>query len=330
MICQWNTIPAKIRHSENGRSRRSPPLKAVWIASCGNASLNYPAALCRIRFSSGKIHLNRRAAAKGDRIRTGDTIAVDLPVALEALPLADPTVPFSVLYEDRELLIVDKPGLIPSHPLRAWEKGTLANGLVARFPEGRGLGPDPLEAGLVHRLDTGTSGLIVAARNADARDRLKKDLALRRWEKRYLALVRGDFVGEEMITAPLAHASGDRKKMFIVAAQGPPPRGRVYRAATRVRSRRHWTQGTLVEVELITGVTHQIRVHLAGRGHPIIGDRLYGSAEGPGPALPAGRHFLHAFHIALPHPVTRERLVFTSTLPADLQQVLEALGPPLA
>jgi 23S rRNA pseudouridine1911/1915/1917 synthase len=278
-------------------------------------------------FSSGKIHLNRRVAAKGVRIRTGDSIAVDLPAGLEALPLADPTVPFSVLYEDRELLIVEKPGLIPSQPLRAWEKGTLANGLVARFPEGRGLGPDPLEAGLVHRLDTGSSGLIVAARNAEARDRLKKDLALRRWEKRYLALVRGEFVGEEMITAPLAHASGDRKKMFIVSAQGPPPRGRVYRAATRVRSRRHWPQGTLVEVDLITGVTHQIRVHLAGRGHPIIGDRLYGPADDP--ALPAGRHFLHAFHIALPHPVTREILVCTSPLPADLQRVLDSWGPPL-
>jgi 23S rRNA pseudouridine1911/1915/1917 synthase len=279
-------------------------------------------------FSSGKIHLNRRVAAKGDRIRTGDSIAVDLPVALEALPLADPTVPFSVLYEDRDLLIVDKPGLIPSHPLRAWEKGTLANGLVAQFPELRGLGPDPLEAGLVHRLDTGTSGLIVAARNAEVRDRLKKDLALRRWEKRYLALVRGAFVGEHRITVPLAHDPGDRKKMFIVAAQGPPPRGRVYRTETWVHPRRHWPEGTLVEVDLITGVTHQIRVHLAGRGHPIRGDRLYGPADDA--ALPAGRHFLHAFHIALPHPVTRERLVFNSTLPADLQQVLEALGPPLA
>jgi 23S rRNA pseudouridine1911/1915/1917 synthase len=280
-------------------------------------------------FSSGKIYLNRRVAAKGDRIRTGDSIAVDLPATLEALPLSDPFVPFSLLYEDRELLIVDKPGLIPSHPLRVWEKGTLANGLVARFPELRGLGSDPLEAGLVHRLDTGTSGLIVAARNVAARDRLKKDLARRRWGKKYLALVRGEFVGEELISVPLAHAPGDLKRMVIVSAQGPPPRGRVYRAESRVRPRRHWPQGTLVEVDLITGVTHQIRVHLAGRGHPIIGDRLYGPEDDPDPALPAGRHFLHAFHISLPHPVTREVLVCTSPLPADLQRLLDSWGPPL-
>ena len=169
----------------------------------------------------------------------------------------------------------------------------------------------------------------MAARTAEARDRLKKDLTRRHWEKRYLALVRGEFVGEELITVPLAHAPGDRKKMCIVSAQGPPPRGRVYRGETRVRPRRHWPQGTLVEVDLVTGVTHQIRVHLAGRGHPIIGDRLYGPADKPCPALPAGRHFLHAFHIALPHPVTREILVCTSPLPGDLQRVLDSWGPPL-
>jgi 23S rRNA pseudouridine1911/1915/1917 synthase len=281
-------------------------------------------------FSTGKIRLNGRLAAKGDRIKDGDRITIDLPVHWEALPLADPAVPFSVLYEDPDLLIVDKPGSIPSHPHRAWEKGTLANGLAARFPELAGRGPRALEAGLIHRLDTGTSGLLVAARNVEARARLQQDLARRRWEKKYLALVRGAFVGEENITVSLAHHPGDRKKMTVVAARSPRPRGRVYRAETRIRSRRQWAGVSLIEAELITGVTHQIRVHLAGGGHPVIGDRLYGPADDPFPGLPEGRHFLHAWSIALPHPLSRERLVCTSPLPADLQQVLEALGPPLA
>lgn len=281
-------------------------------------------------FSAGKIRRNRRVAAKGDRIKDGDRITIDLPVQGEALPLADPAVPFCVLYEDPDLLIVDKPGLIPSHPHRAWEKGTLANGLTSLFPESAGLGASPLEAGLIHRLDTGTSGLLVAARNPEAWARLTHDLARRLWEKKYLALVQGVLLGEEIITVPLAHHPGDRKKMIGVSDRGTRPRGRVYRAETRIRSRRQWPGVSLIEAELITGVTHQIRVHLAGCGHPVMGDRLYGPADDPFPGLPEGRHFLHAWSIALPHPLRREKLVCTSSLPADLQRVLDSLGPPLA
>ncbi|MCU0578086.1 MAG: RluA family pseudouridine synthase, partial [Desulfobacterota bacterium] len=252
-------------------------------------------------FSAGKIRRNLRVAAKGDRIQDGDRITIDLPGHWEDLPLADPDVPFGLVYEDPDLLIVDKPGLIPSHPHRPWEKGTLANGLTARFPELGGRGPQALEAGLVHRLDTGTSGLLVAARNAEARARLQQDLARRRWEKKYLALVRGVVLGEEIITVPLAHHPGDRKKMTGLSDPDPRHRGRVYRAETRIRSRRQWPGVSLIEAELITGVTHQIRVHLAGRGHPVIGDRLYGPADDLFPGLPEGRHFLHAWSIALPH-----------------------------
>jgi 23S rRNA pseudouridine1911/1915/1917 synthase len=279
-------------------------------------------------FSTGKIRLNGRVAAKGDRIKIGDRIAANLPVGLESPPPADPSVPFAVLYEDRDILIVDKPGLIPTQPLRPWERGTLANGLVTRFPELRGAGPDPLEAGLVHRLDTGTSGLLVAARTPESHARLKQDLARRRWEKRYLALVRGEILAEEIITAPLAHDSGDRKRMVIVSAEDPREqrRGRIYRAETRVRPREHYPSATLVEVQLVTGVTHQIRVHLAGRGHPVVGDYSYGPADSPCFELPGGRYFLHAFQLVLPHPVTRDKLICTSPLPEDLREVLVQAG----
>jgi 23S rRNA pseudouridine1911/1915/1917 synthase len=280
-------------------------------------------------FSSGKIRINRRIAAKGDGVQCGDRITVTLPADLETLPLPDPSVQVTVLYQDPDLLVVDKPGLIPTHPLKAWEKGTLANGLVSRFPELRGVGPDPLEPGLVHRLDIGTSGLLIVARHPAARERLKKDLARRRWAKKYLALIRGSIEREEIITFPLAHHPGDPKKMMTVSAEGPPPRGRVYRAETRVRPRRRWPGTTLVEVDLITGVMHQIRVHLAGRGHPVIGDRLYGPESDPLSRLAEGRHFLHAGFIAFNQPLSGKRISCSSPLPADLQEALAALDEDL-
>ncbi|MBI5583284.1 MAG: RluA family pseudouridine synthase [Deltaproteobacteria bacterium] len=280
-------------------------------------------------FAAGKIRMNQRIAAKGDSVKSGDRINVNLPTGLDALPLADPSVRFTVPYQDPDLLVVDKPGLIPTHPLKVWERGTLANGLVSRFPELRGVGPEPLEPGLVHRLDTGTSGLLLVARQAEARERLKKDLARRRWTKKYLALVRGRLEREETITAPLAHHPGDRKKMMTVSADSPPPRGRVYRAETRVRPRQHWPEATLVEVDLVTGVMHQIRVHLAGRGYPVIGDRLYGPENDAVSPLATGRHFLHAHFISFDQPLTGERLSCSSPLPDDLQEALASLGPAL-
>ena len=276
-------------------------------------------------FSAGNIRVNRQAARKGDKFRTGDRISVLLPAGLEAIPLPDPELTLKEIYRDQDLLVLDKPGLIPCIPLRAWETGTLANALVSRYPPQRGVGPKPLEAGLVHRLDGGTSGLLVAARNPESWDRLHLDLIRRRWVKKYLALVQGRLEGPLILQVPLANHPKNPKKMIPVPSEKVARRGRAYPAETRVLPLRPSPRLTLIEVDLVSGVRHQIRAHLAGINHPVVGDRLYGPESNPLPGLDEGRLFLHAHHLSLTHPGTGKRLTFSSPLPDDLRTELETI-----
>ena len=276
-------------------------------------------------FAENHIRVNGRPAAKGVRISTGDQIEIDLPGPFDPFPRPDSSFVPPVLFEDQTLLIVDKPGLVPSHPLTPFETGTLANTLMAHRPELKGLGNKPLEPGLVHRLDTGTSGLMAIAKTQEAWVRLKKDLANRRWQKTYLALVQGRVSEPATLSLPLAHDRLDPRRMKIIRGPSDPHRGRVYQAVTRIRPQEHFPLHTLIEAELITGVTHQIRVHLAALNRPIVGDILYGSPEGIPSGLPPGRFFLHASQISFPHPLTGKRMVITSNLPEDLGKFLKRL-----
>ena len=267
--------------------------------------------------------VNRRAAGKGYRLQVGDRVEIRLPGSLEFLPVPAPSFPLTLIYQDQDLVVLDKPGLVPAHPLSPFETGTIANALVARFPELSGLGPRPLEAGLIHRLDMATSGILVAGRTPAARSQLKQDLARRLWNKKYLTLVSGIIEPEGVIRQALAHHSGDRSRMTIVRDPEEPHRGRIFSAETRFRTLKSYKAFGLLEVDLITGVTHQIRVHLAGKGHPVVGDGLYGEAGAPTLGLAPGRIFLHATGVELFHPATRERLFFRSDLPDDLAGVLD-------
>lgn len=276
-------------------------------------------------FSKQAVRINGRPVAKGFKASAGDRLEIEISGPLSPYPIPDQTPRPSILFEDQSMVIVDKPGLMPTHPLSPFENGTLANILVSHRPQIVGVGTKTLEPGLVHRLDKGTSGLLVVALKQEAWDRLKKDLGARKWEKTYQALVEGIFPKPMTISLHLAHDPGDDRKMKIICGPGDKRRGRIFQALTQVRPIKRFKEFTLVEVKLITGVTHQIRVHLSSQGHPLAGDTLYGSKRSQDLGLSLNRFFLHACSLSLPHPITRKKIACSSELPEDLQGVLNSL-----
>jgi 23S rRNA pseudouridine1911/1915/1917 synthase len=259
---------------------------------------------------AGAVRINGRRAAPGQRLAHGDRVELDAEPGLEAV--ADAEVALSIVHEDAWLVVADKPSGMPSHPLRAGERGTLASGLLARYPEMRGVGYSPREPGLVHRLDTDTSGLMLCARDARTFGLLKGQLEHGEIDKRYLALC----MGEPAVGLHEAWLSA-RGRRVTVRAQ---PFGTAQAVRTEVLRARVGTAASLVEVRVGRARRHQIRAHLAALGHPILGDALYG---GPA-ALGLGHHFLHASELGFRHPVASTELRLRSELPVSLQRVLAA------
>jgi 23S rRNA pseudouridine1911/1915/1917 synthase len=261
----------------------------------------------------GQVRVNGRRAAKGVRLRAGDVVR--LPALGGAVaPESEPAL--TVLYEDEDLVAVDKPGGMPSHAVDPRQRRTAGAFLLARYPEMATVG-DPLAPGLVHRLDTGTSGVLLAARNAGAHAEVRALLRAHVVEKRYLAVVAGNArtLTDVRVDVALAHDPGDRRRM--VPAR---PGMRAWPAETRLAVVRAGAERSLVAATIHTGVTHQVRVHLAHVGYPVVNDVVYGSASD---GLPAGRHALHAAGVGLRHPRTAAPLVITATLPADLTRLLD-------
>jgi 23S rRNA pseudouridine1911/1915/1917 synthase len=259
--------------------------------------------------ADGSVRVDGRRARKGSMVHAG--MSVTLPSALALEPNA--TLPLVVLYEDADLVAVDKPGGMPSHPLDPRERHTVANAVMARYPETASLG-----GGLVHRLDTGTSGVLLAARSADVWTALRQAFQRRAVVKRYLALASGVVPEATEIDLALAHDPADRRRM--VPAR---PSQRSWPARSEIR--RLATDGTvsLVAVTMRTGVMHQIRVHLAHLGHPVVGDLLYGGSPA---ALAPGRHALHAAALELPSLGDRSALTLRSPLAPDLHSLAPRLG----
>jgi 23S rRNA pseudouridine1911/1915/1917 synthase len=209
---------------------------------------------------------------------------------------------------------------MPSHPLKAGETGTAANALVGRFPELAQVGPSPREGGLVHRLDTDTSGLLLAARTGAAHALLRAQFSARAVEKGYLALVAGEIHAGGEIALPLLHDPRDSRRMQAASDPTYAEEHGARPAVTRFEPVERRGGFTLLEVEIPTGVMHQIRAHLAFIGHPLAGDALYG-----GPALPGlSRHFLHAARLAFAHP-DGSRARYESALPPELASTLREL-----
>ena len=260
----------------------------------------------------------RPVLVRGRRLASGDVVEVDLPARRPAPSLAlEPDVAVPVVAVDEHVVVVDKPAGLVVHPGAGHTTGTLVNGLLARWPEIAAVG-DPARPGIVHRLDAGTSGLLVVARTAAAHASLVAQLAARTVERHYLALAWGWVEAPAgMVDAPVGRASRDRTQM-AVSAGGREARTR-YRVVGRYASP---AAVTLLECWLDTGRTHQIRVHLAAIGHPVVGDSRYRGAR---PSLPVDRPFLHAFELGFDHPATGERQRYTSPLPPDLEDVREHL-----
>lgn len=272
-------------------------------------------ALCE----EGKVRVNGKRVAKGTRLFEGDVVSLDelpSPSRFEALP--DPDLPLRIVFEDADLVVVDKDPHVPSHPLRADERGTVASALVARYPEMRGVGHSPREPGLVHRLDTGTSGLVIAARNAQAFEALTRDLRAGRIDKRYLALVEGRVREGLVIDLPIAGDPSDPSRVRVVDDPSQAIRLRALPARTEVITVSPLEGArSLVEVRARSARRHQVRVHLAWAGHPLLGDLRYG-----GPSVPGlDRHALHASRLVFAHPRTGETLTVASELPKDLADV---------
>jgi 23S rRNA pseudouridine1911/1915/1917 synthase len=262
-------------------------------------------------FDAEKVRVDGRTVKKGHAVAKGQTVEVELEET-PAAPVADTSVPLTVLYEDEALVVVDKPAGVPALPLRPGETGAVVNALLARYPEMATVGDDPREAGLCHRLDVETSGVLLAARTRPVWEVMRAAFSRDDREavdKRYLALVTGPLADEGEIDVPLAHA-GDHVNAVL---EGGRP------ALTRFSVRARRGEYALVDVRLVTGVLHQARAHLAAVGAPIVGDVTYGGRPEPG----LERFFLHAVSLAVQHPLTGRRLRVESELPEELGKVLD-------
>lgn len=235
-----------------------------------------------------------------------------------------------ILYKDRYLVVVDKPAGIPVYPLRDTDTGTIAQILEDRFPELRDAGL-PRQAGIVHRLDNTTSGLLVAARDRETHAKMRALWNTTAVVKTYISLVLGKMKKTTTIATPIAHHPSNKKKMVVceTAARKKEWKGR--EAETRVVSKKIFAGPaesfyTLVEVRITTGVRHQIRIHLASIGHPIAGDRFYQNpTKRHDDRTGLGRPFLHLTRICLPHPHTGEPITIHSPLAHDLAKTLRNL-----
>ena len=270
----------------------------------------------RRMIDGGGVRVDGRARPAGFRLKAGMRVTVDVETPLRRPPAAlAQDIPIAVLHEDDALLIVDKPAGMPVHPGAGHPDSTLVNALLGMGKRLSATGGDALRPGIVHRLDKDTSGLMMVAKTDAAHAALSEQLRARTVEKVYLALASGEpRPARAAIDAPIGRDPYDRKKMAI--ADG----GRD--ALTRYTVLRSAGGKSLIEVRPKTGRTHQIRVHFAAIGNPIIGDALYGTPD----ARLIGRHFLHAARLGFEHPTTGERVAFESPPPSEMRAVLEGLG----
>lgn len=259
----------------------------------------------------GEVTVNGDVVKPGLKLAAGDRIKVRIPPVV-ATTIEPEVIPFGVLYENDDLLVIDKPAGLAVHPAPGHPSHTLVNGILAYLSATPDTG-DALRPGIVHRLDKDTSGLMLVAKNRQAHAELSRQFKSREVKKLYLALVSGKLTPERgVIEAALGRDPRNRKRMAVV----DDDRGRA--ARTRYRVIRYLGNRSLLEIVTETGRTHQIRVHLAAIGHPVVGDTTYGPRQ---PAIP--RQFLHAKRLGFHLPGTGEYVEFESELSADLARILD-------
>lgn len=273
---------------------------------------------------SGDVLVNGISVKKHYRIKAGDMIDVHVKDEEVASVEPDPTVPFRVVHDEKDFAVVEKPAGVVTHPSQTHKKGTLVNGLLARWPEIRGVGEDLMRPGIVHRLDKETSGLMVIAKTQSMFTWLKKQFQSRNVEKTYIALVAGrPAKSEGEISVPIGRL---KAKQIAVSGINKRVSGNVSKsrnASTGFKILEFYNGFTLVEARPKTGRMHQIRVHFKYLGHPLAGDKTYASKKVLS-SLPLPRHFLHASALSFPLP-DGQKASFSSPLPEDLRGVLKGL-----
>jgi 23S rRNA pseudouridine1911/1915/1917 synthase len=262
----------------------------------------------------GSIKVDGVAMPKNYRLRGGEVVDLNLPETEPALPLPQ-DIPVEILYEDEYLAVLSKPAGLVVHPAPGHADGTLVNALLYSMEDLPGVG-GVARPGIVHRLDRDTSGLMVIAKNDEAMARLQEMVKERELKRIYLALVHGvPQTRYGTIEAPIGRDPWNRKKM-AVRAEGSRA------AVTRFEVLKQFKQASLLQVELITGRTHQIRVHMAYIGHPVVGDPKYGVQGQLERELGLERQFLHAHRVSFTHPLSGLEMTFEDALPADLEEAL--------
>jgi 23S rRNA pseudouridine1911/1915/1917 synthase len=264
------------------------------------------------------IRVNGRRVKRGDKLEAGAQVTVAWEEASRDVVPQAGLVPLTILYEDAQLVAVDKPARMPSHPLKPGETGTVANALVAQFPECAQASEDTREGGLCHRLDVETSGVILAARTRETWTAMREAFTERKVDKFYWALVTGPLADDGEIDLPLRNSPRHPDRVDAVPEGGPGCR----EALSRFRVMARQGEWSFVEVQILTGVLHQVRAHLAAIGAPLVGDTRYGGREEPG----LDRFFLHARSLAFEQPVTRVRVNVVSPLAEELAALLRAKG----
>lgn len=271
---------------------------------------------------AGLFSIRGRVAQKGERLEAGVALRFSGPMGwLAERPAPKRGCPLQVVYEDSAILAVNKPAGVPTHGFSGRETDSLANRLLAEWPDLAKVGTSRWEPGLVHRLDRETSGVLVIAKNQHAFEHLRSQFRARRVKKIYRALVWGDTPARASIDLALAH---DRAQKGRMRAVREPMRGvgRKWQALTTFRRLGKAAGMSLVEIDMKTGVTHQIRAHLAALGHPIVGDSLYGRRQA---AFGVRRHFLHAHSLTMVHPESGQSLTIVAELPEELAEVFRGL-----
>ena len=282
------------------------------------------AAAARRALASGIVRVGGHAAKKGMHLQSGDVVEMGEDFAQGVVLEPTPDLGLAVLYQDDDLVAIDKPAGIASHPLRVGDGPTLASALVARFPECAAASPDAREGGLGHRLDVGTSGVLLAARSREAWHRLREALATPACEKIYLAEVCGSFPSDEehafvlpgprassfVVTVPIGRQGRRGSKVRLAAGRQPLP------ARTEIALLETRPGGALVEARLAQGRAHQVRAHLAYLGIPVAGDASYGQVDD---GTLVGLH-LHAWAVSIIHPITLQTLRIEAPLPAWAQR----------
>jgi 23S rRNA pseudouridine1911/1915/1917 synthase len=299
------TIPAG---AERGRADR-------WAADLSGLSRSHVQRL----IADGRLTVAGEPVKANAVVDAGTVLELDVPPPAPAEPIGQPELPLDVVYEDADLLIVDKPAGQVVHPAPGHASGTLVNALLGRDEP---LAPGGIAGiqrpGIVHRLDRDTSGLLMVARTDAAQASLQAQLKARRIRKTYLALVAGTVAAAAgRIEAPVGRDPGRRTRMAVT------PDGRPSTTGYRVRER--FDGWTLLELDLVTGRTHQIRVHLEAIGHPVAGDPIYGTGTSRRGPAGLGRLFLHAWRLELTSPSSGALLRAEAPLPAELETVLAGL-----